>query len=57
MIDKVRKRIDLQKFEYNGIYVSVDEITQKTAIYLPEHQSVLIIQSANLSHIFGCDLD
>ena len=57
MIDKVRKRIDLQKFEYNEIYVSVDEITQKTAIYLPEHQSVFIIQSANLSHIFGCDLD
>ena len=29
MNDKVRKRIGAQKNEYNGIYVSVDKITQK----------------------------
>ena len=57
MNDKVRKRIGAQKYEYNGIYVSVDKITQKVAIHLPEDQSVFIIQSADLSHIFGCDLE
>ena len=57
MNDKVRKRIGAQKYEYNGIYVSVDEIAQKIAIHLPEDQSVFIIQSADLSHIFGCDLE
>ena len=55
--NKVRKRIGAQKYEYNGIYVSVDKITQKVAIHLPEDQSVFIIQSADLSHIFGCDLE
>ena len=57
MNDKVRKRIGAQKYEYNGIYVSVDKITQKIAIYLTEDQSVFIVQSADLSHIFGCDLE
>ena len=51
MNDKVRKRIGAQIFEYNGIYVLVDKITQKSAIYLPEDQSVFIIQSADLSQI------
>ena len=55
--DKVRKRIGAQKYECNGIHVSVDKITQKNAIHLPEDQSVFIIQSADLSHIFGCDLE
>ena len=55
--DKVRKRIGAQKYESNGVYVSVDKITQKVAIHLPEDQSVFIIQSADLSHIFGCDLE
>ena len=56
MNDKVRKRLGAQKYNYNGIYVSVDKITQKVAIHLLEDQSVFIIQSADLSHIFGCDL-
>ena len=29
MNGKVRKRIGEQKYEYNGIYISVDKITQK----------------------------
>ena len=57
MNEKVRKRIGAQKYEYNGIFVSVDKIAQKIAIHLPEDQSVFIIQSADLSHIFGCDLE
>ena len=57
MNDKVRKRIGAQNYEYNGIYVSIDKITQKIAIHLPEDQSVFIIQSADLSHTFGCDLE
>ena len=55
MNDKVQKRIGAQKYEYNRIYVSVVKITQKVAIHLPEDQSVFIIQSADLSHILGCD--
>ena len=57
MNDKVRKRIGAQKDEYNGIYVSVDKITQKIAIHLPEDQSVFINQSTDLSHNFGCELE
>ena len=57
MYDKVRKRIGAQKHEHNGIFVSVDKITQKIAIHLPEDQSVFIIQSADLSHIIGCNLE
>ena len=56
IIEKVRKCIGAQKYECKEIYVSVDKITQKVAIHLPEDQSVFIIQSADLSHIFGCDL-
>ena len=49
---KVRKCLGAQKHEYNGTHVSVDTITLKIAIYSPEDQSVLIMQSANLSHFF-----
>ena len=57
MNNKIRERPGAQVFEYNGIYVSVDKNTQKVAVHLPESQSVFIIQSADLSHIFGCDLE
>ena len=57
MNEKVRKRIGAQKYEYNGIYVSVDEITQTINIHLPEDQSVFIIQNAGLGPIFGCNLE
>ena len=57
MNNKIRERLSAQAFEYNGIYVSVDKITQKVAGHLFENQSVFIIQSADLSHIFGCDLE
>ena len=48
MIDKVRKRIGAQKYEYNGVY---------SANFLPEDQSVFRIQSADFSQTFGCVLD
>ena len=57
MNKKIRERLGAQAFEYNGIYVSVDKITQKVAVYLPENQSVFFIQSSDLSHTFGCDLE
>ena len=57
MNNKIRERLGAQVFEYNGIYVSADKMTQKVAVHLPESQSVFIIQSADLSHIFGCDLE
>ena len=57
MNNKIRERVGAQVVEYNRIYVSVDKITQKAAVLLPENQSVFIIQSADLSHIFGCDLE
>ena len=55
--NKHRERLGAQAFAYNGIYVSVDKITQKVAVYLSENQSVFIIQSSDLNHIFGCDLE
>ena len=52
--DKVRNSIGAQKIEFNGIYVSVDKITKKMPFnYLRiEDQSVFLIRSAELSHIF-----
>lgn len=41
--------------EFN-IKFEVDKITQQLTLYLPNESSKLIIQSADLSHIFGCDL-
>ena len=52
--DKVRNSIGAQKIEFNGIYVSVNKITKKLPFnYLRiEDQSVFLIRSAELSHIF-----
>ena len=57
MSNKIRERLGAQAFEYNRINLSVDKITQKVAVHLPESQSVFIIQSSDLSYIFGCDLE
>ena len=57
MNNKTRERLGAQASEYNGIYVSVDKFTQKIAVPLPENESVFIIQSSDLSHIFGWDLE
>ena len=43
MNNKIRENLGAQAFKYNGIYVSVDKITQKVAVHLPENQSVFII--------------
>ena len=45
MNNKTWERLCAQAFKYNGIYVSVDKITQKVAVHLPENQSVFFIQS------------
>ena len=50
-----RECLGAQAFECNGIYVSVDKISQKIALHLSENQSVFIIQSSDLCHIFDCD--
>ena len=57
MNNKIRERLGAKAFEYNGVYVSVDKITQRVAVHLLENQSVFIIQSSGLSHTFGCDLE
>ena len=57
MNDTVEKRIGAQKYDYNGIHKSVNNITRKIAIRLPEDQSVFIIQMADSIHLFGCDLE
>ena len=51
MNKNIRERLVAQAFEYNGIFLSVDKITQKVAVHLPENQSVFIIQSSESSHI------
>ena len=50
--EKFRIHIAAQKLEYKRIYVSVDKISQKTAIHLPEDQSVFIIQSIRFESHF-----
>ena len=57
MNSKIQERLVVQAFEDKGIYVSVDKITQKIAVHLPDDQSVVIDQSSDLGHIFGCDLE
>ena len=57
MNNKIRERLGAQVFEYNEIYVSVDKITQKVAVHLPENQSVFISRFVDFGHIFGCDLE
>ena len=63
MNNKIRERLGAQVFDSNGIYVSVDKNRQKSAVHLPENQygvfvtPVFKIQSADLSHICGCDLE
>ena len=48
MNSKIRERLGAQAFEYNGIYLSVDKITQKIAVHLPEIKLVFMIQSSGL---------
>ena len=55
--NKIRECLGAQVLDYNGIYVSVDKITQKVAVRLPENQSVLVLQSSDLNPILGCDLE
>ena len=43
MKNKIRERVGAHAFEYNGIYVSVDKVTQNVAVHLPENQSIFII--------------
>ena len=49
----IRERLDAQSFEYDGIDVSVCKISQKISVRLTVNQSVFIIRSSDLSHIFG----
>ena len=44
MNDKVRKRMDAQFFDYSGIQVSLDKITQKLAIPSPGDLTVMKIK-------------
>ena len=57
MKNKIRERLEAKVFKYNGVYKSVDKITQKISVHSPEDQSVFIIQSSDLSPIWGCDLE
>ena len=50
--NKNRSHLGAQAFEYNGIFVAENEITQKLANQLPENQSVFIIQGSDLCHFF-----
>ena len=55
--NKIRERLGAHVFEYNGTYLSEDKITHKNAVHLLENRSVFIIQSADLSHTFDCDIE
>ena len=55
--NKIREHLVAQAIENKGTKTSVDKIKQKTAVHLPDNQSVFINQSAPFSHIFGCDAE
>ena len=57
MNNKMRECLGDQVFDYNGIHVSVEKLTQKVVVHLPENQSVFIIQRSDSNHIFGIDLE
>ena len=57
MNNKIRERLCAQAFENTGIYLSVDQITKKIDVHLPEDQPVYRFQSYDLSHNFGCDFE
>ena len=54
---KFKKRISAQKYYYIGYHVLQDKITQKIDIQIPDDYSHFIIQNADLSHVFGCNLE
>ena len=45
MNNKIRERLGAEVFKYNGIYVSVDKITQKSAVHLFEYQFGALAQT------------
>ena len=55
MNNKIRERLGAQAIESNESYVSVDKITQKTALQIPGDQLGFNIRSSDLKHFFGCD--
>ena len=55
--DKIRKGIGAQKYEYNENWCISGWDYTKNFIHWPEDHSVFIIQSADFSNIFGCDLE
>ena len=57
MNNKIRERLGARAFDYNGFYISVDKNTQKVVVHLLENQTIFIIQSSDLIHLFGCDLE
>ena len=57
MNNRIRECLGAQILDYNGIYVSVDKITQEVAVRFPENQSVFILQSSDFSPILGYDLE
>ena len=46
-----------QVFEYNGSYVSIDDITQQIAIQLTEDQPFFVFQNTTLSQMLTCELE
>ena len=50
-----RKIQEREKYEKTSIKLHVNKITQRISLSIPNQNSLLVIFSANLCHVFGCE--
>ena len=50
-----RKIQEREKYEKTSIKLHVNKITQRISLSLPNQNSLLVIFSADLCHVFGCE--
>ena len=52
LTEKIQER---EKYEKRPIKLHVNKITQRISLSLPNQNSLLVIFSADLCHVFGCE--
>ena len=56
IVNEMDKKIqEREKFEKTPIKLYVNKITQRISLSLPNQNSLLVIFSADLCHVFGCE--
>ena len=56
MVNEMNKKIqEREKYEKIPINIKVKRITQRISLSFPNENSLLVIFSTNLCHVFGCE--